>query len=691
MTEPLVRSASDRWVLEWPAKSLVVTVTASAEAPAVHQMEPGTWRMTAPPGARLSARVTASRRTIPCRIEPGPRPALIQSQFGLPAANRRANALFDILTDTALVLEGACWTPLAKGEYTTPGALELTLRLIPDYYRTHRQLRYYAPLDKTIHRTPPSGWCSWYYYYTEFGEDDVLANARWMARELKPYGATLVQIDDGWQGIGHGGGWNRDFHVIAPDFPHGMRWLCGQIHALGLKAGLWAIPFAQSADILFDQDPDLWLKHPGGRTIGLLDDGQDQWCGRYFLDASHPKARKYLYDLFKMMADDWGYDYFKIDGQADVSANYTIHHQQMHDPGVAGADVEALGPQSERGDLRRLYWNQHLCDGEAYRLGLRAIRDAIGAHRFLLGCGGTPLVNGIGFTDGSRTGADVGAEWKALPAVLKAIREGYYLHNIVWYSDPDVLCVRPPLTHNEAQLWASLLALSGQMLLVSDNMPELPPDRVEILRRVFPAADVTPVDLYPYGTNPSVWDVKLSTSAGEWDVAGFFNYSDEAQEFDVDLAEFGLETGGAAYLAYDFWNREYQGAIPENRLRLTVPARSCRILSLRRAQAHPQVLSTSRHVLQGAVELQDVRWDKESATLSGRATIVADEPFELRIALPASAGWAAASVQTDPGVTATMQVEGDLLTVTLLGSPVEPVKWSLAFTGRPETVSGGEE
>ena len=36
---------------------------------------------------------------------------------------------------------------------------------------------------------------------------------------------------------------------------------------------------------------------------------------------------------------------------------------------------------------------------------------------------------------------------------------------------------------------------------------------------------------------------------------------------------------------------------------------ACAMISVRKVQAHPQVLSTSRHVLQGWVDLSDVKWD----------------------------------------------------------------------------------
>ena len=56
------------------------------------------------------------------------------------------------------------------------------------------------------------------------------------------------------------------------------------------------------------------------------------------------------------------------------------------------------------------------------------------------------------------------------------------------------------------------------------------------------------------------------------------------------------------------------------------------MVSLRQAQAHPQVISTDRHILQGWVDLTDVRWDAGAKTLSGTAHVIGGDPFTIVIA-----------------------------------------------------------
>jgi hypothetical protein len=69
---------------------------------------------------------------------------------------------------------------------------------------------------------------------------------------------------------------------------------------------------------------------------------------------------------------------------------------------------------------------------------------------------------------------------------------------------------------------------------------------------------------------------------------------------------------------------------------------------------YPQVISTDRHILQGWVDLADVRWDPEARTLQGTAKVIGGEPFKLVVAnngneaLKADAGEAEAALAPHP-------------------------------------------
>ena len=86
------------------------------------------------------------------------------------------------------------------------------------------------------------------------------------------------------------------------------------------------------------------------------------------------------------------------------------------------------------------------------------------------------------------------------------------------------------------------------------------------------------------------------------------------------------------YVAFDYWGNEAPSI--KGRLKIKVPGESCRILAVRPRAEHPQLISTSRHVTQGMVDVLSEAWDAGSRTLRGKSRVVANDPYELRILLP---------------------------------------------------------
>ncbi|TGZ80885.1 glycoside hydrolase [Ascodesmis nigricans] len=94
--------------------------------------------------------------------------------------------------------------------------------------------------DGVSGRTPVMGWNSWNAYRCDINETRVLDAAKELITYgLKELGYVYVNIDDCWS-IPN----TRDPETLAiiPDpakFPHGIKWLADQIHALGLKLGIY--------------------------------------------------------------------------------------------------------------------------------------------------------------------------------------------------------------------------------------------------------------------------------------------------------------------------------------------------------------------------------------------------------------------------------------------------------------------
>jgi hypothetical protein len=500
--------------------------------------------------------------------------------------------------DLFVMTLGDVQTPLADGTYNLQKD-EVQLKdgtTIKNYYRERLGVKYYKPIDKSIFPLPPSGWCSWYYYYQEINETEVKRVAQWIAENLKDYGAEVVQIDDGWQGDTRG---SRDWTTIHKQFPGGMSALAAYIKSLGLTPGIWLAPHGQSNEAVVKNNPGVFLLKPDGTSAS------ESWEGKFLTDPTTPQAHAYLKDLFTTLSN-WGYDYFKIDGQPVVLNEFRGKRSFMKSP---ADDVEPL-----------------------YRQTLETIRSAIGPKRYLLGCWGTPLP-GAGIMNGSRTGGDVVLGWGGFRVALQATLRYYYLHNIVWYSDPDVVIVRSPLTLDQAHVWAALQGLTGQALLTSDRVMDLSEDRVEMLRRIYPAVDIRPLDLFPANREKRIWDLKVNHLGRNYDVVGVFNFNEtKPDRLFLSWKDLGLPETTPIHV-FDFWNKEYLGAW-EKGITVDLAPTSSRVLTLMPSTDDVQLISTNRHMTQGWVDLVSVQHNKATNSYSGTSKVIKNDPYELRFVFP---------------------------------------------------------
>ena len=211
---------------------------------------------------------------IPCRVQDGSNPDLFVMTLGR-VQTPIADGTFDPVKDEVVLKDG---------------------RVRSNYYRDTLGVRFYQPLDKSHFPVPPSGWCTWYYYYNRINESEVERNAQWISKNLKDYGAKYVQIDDGWQGAGGATG-GRDWTTVNPQhFTNGMARLAVEIKSLGLEPGLWLAPHGQSNPQVVSNNPSVFLLRPDGTSAS------DTWEGRYLVDPSTPETQEYLRQLFTRLS-----------------------------------------------------------------------------------------------------------------------------------------------------------------------------------------------------------------------------------------------------------------------------------------------------------------------------------------------------------------------------------------------------
>lgn len=604
----------------------------------------------------------------------GPEPYLgrimVEENYGIfslshgPVSSRTAKTLFNRLNDTALFLPKSSIYHI-RGEdpsryrFVSCGASGeeiLVAKVFVDLIKGFG-IRYYSPIDKSVFTHAPTGWCTWYYYYQGINEEEWERNIDWLSENLKRFGLEWVQLDDGWQ-LDNGntrtpGG--RDWRGPNAKFPKGMEWVARKAKEKGLKPGIWLIPQKTDSDEVYSSNPDWFLRRQDGTPV-RIGDWHPRGVESYVIDPTNPESLEcYLKPLFHTLAYDWGFDYFKIDNQPEFSRWYDEHSEARKEGWIAGSD--------------------------AYRLTLRTIREEIGPNKYLLGCYGIPL-DGIGFMNGSRTGGDMSASWEGCQVMIRTITRWGFLNNVVWWCDPDTLCVREPLTIGEARIMATIVSLSGQALMTSDKMYELPPDRVEILKRVIPTVDIRPMEFYPWDEDkmgrPNLMDLKVEKHYGSWDVVAAFNWEEEPIKLYIDFAKLGLPVGeGIKYHVFSFWEATYKGSFSEG-VEIPLETRTCEVLSIRPCEGHPQILSTSRHITCGLVDLLEDRWDPIRCELHGKSRIVGGDPYRIYIHLPE--GYTFSGFAVDGAVSHSSRVDREVLVVELLSEDNQEVEWVARFS-----------
>ena len=153
------------------------------------------------------------------------------------------------------------------------------------------------------------------------------------------------------------------------------------------------------------------------------------------------------------------------------------------------------------------------------------------------------------------------------------------------------------------------------------------------MRRVYPAVDIRPLDLFPNARNKRIWDLKINHLNRNYDVVGVFNFNpDKAEQTLLKWQDLGLPDEKPVHV-FDFWNQEYLGAWSKGMVVAAAPT-SCRVLTLLPDNGRIQLISTSRHLTQGPVDLAAWSQNKSGDTFAGTSHVVKNDPYELRFVFP---------------------------------------------------------
>ncbi len=564
-------------------------------------------------------------KTFACRTVPPSENAVLQMASGLVDSGLN-DSLFDLKEDVALRFAGealSITTAAQQGERPAfnvkmkadpaePRHSVLAFQVIRNYYRD-RWVPYYKPINKARCPSPPTGWMSWNVYFDTAGEKENLEEARIGAKHLLPFGLEIWHIES-WQD-------NSDklpvsqFHnlTLRPNprqFPRGMKWLADQIRALGFKPGIWTVPFGTGDHAFYEAHKEWFLHHPDGSPM-------ENWSGLYVLDPSQKAVRDHIEETHRIMSQDWGYAYFKIDGMSGRSESYSAHFY-------------------ERDEVRAAFRDPY---ASPFRSCCEAIRRGIGPDRVWLACQGHYSGPEVGLADAGRLGADIvhpnkPPEWGNYLNQARTTLNQLFVHNIVWYGDPDTLMVGERASLDVARLATAVVGLTGQMMFSGDKLAQLPPERMRLLQQCLPVCDIRPLDLFPIFEMRPVWDLKIRRSFGDWDVLSVFNWDEREAQTELAFASLGLNKD-QEYLVYDGWAEKCLGGYTGD-FSTTVSGRSNRLYFVHPNLNRPQFLATDRHITGGGTSVKALSWDEENKRLTGTINVVAGYPSKITIAVPSN-------------------------------------------------------
>jgi hypothetical protein len=437
----------------------------------------------------------------------------------------------------------------------------------------------------------PTGWSSGRERRAGLTEEDMIHYADLCAGHFDRRCLRLIELGEGYQRTA--GDWETNER-----FPHGHRWLTDQIHERRFQAGLWLAPFGVSERSAIPAAHPDWLVRNVEDDAPTVLEAPEDWGGRvYALDGAHPAVRQWLFDLARRVVQEWGYDYLRLD--------------RLQWAAAGGSHFGGLTP------------------AEACRLGLGALRDGAGSDAFLLGCN-APLQSAIGFVNGMRIAPDGDSGWDGIRTRAHAAALRSFYHRGVWLNEPEALVVGPPLSLAEAQLWTSIVAVTGDITILSDDLATLDPERLALLDRALPVTTSSghPISAARDDRPAHLW---ITEGAPRWWTVVLANWDDEAKQYSIPLASLGLV--GARFNAYDVW---LGTPLPDltDALTTTLDPHSCVTVGIRPAAARPQVVGTTRHVVQGAVDIVGETWDATTRTLRARATNVDRRAYGVTVTVP---------------------------------------------------------
>lgn len=216
----------------------------------------------------------------------------------------------------------------------------------------------------------------------------------------------------------------------------------------------------------------------------------------------------------------------------------------------------------------------------------------------------------------------------------------WYKNRVLFNYDMDAKSINNAQINEGQDGVNKLLTMSyvtGSRLLIGESFAKLDSQQIYQLSRVFPfhqtSKSARPIDAFS-NDYPRVYDFEVDST---WHQLTFYNEDNNHPKTITASFSGSPGFGGLGlnqqnkYYVYDFWNNNLIGIFNgTDSLTQTLRKGEARMMSVHQKKNHPQVLSTDRHLMQGYIELSDVKYS--NSALSGRVQMVEGETMKIIIA-----------------------------------------------------------
>ncbi|TXT60936.1 MAG: putative Alpha-galactosidase [Promethearchaeota archaeon] len=482
----------------------------------------------------------------------------------------------------------------------------------------------------------PVGWASWYYYFTEVTEEDMIKNLNFFENNKDTLPIDFIQLDDGYFNyIG-------DYKDENEDFSKGLDWVFKKIKNAGYYGGLWTAPFFAVKKAKLLNENKKWFLTKQGKEK-LLKTNFNWGSFQYSLDLSKESVLEYLEIFFH--ESKYAFNKKYEEEEDNILINF-FKIDFLH----AGVPYDAE------------YSDKSLTRAQILYNGVKAIRKGIGEESFLLGCG-APLGPCVGLVDAMRISMDTGPKWKSWdrlgekfafsgPVLKRALINILYrsfTHKYFWINDPDCLMIRrtdTDLTVDEIRLQITIFGLSGGQILISDDMTKLTEKEINDAKLVLPPYNPEGYDpIVPDAFTsalPSIYYVKTDEFIGKRYLLALINWNDKKISRTIRIEDIILDLPKSEkkFLIFDFWNQKYVGEFyRDSKISFKeISPHYCQYLSIipvdKETEKEPILLSSTLHITQGCNEITDFEYFEEEKLMSLEIDLIGEREGKIIFKLP---------------------------------------------------------